>query len=263
MRPLLLAVALISALAVPSAGAAEGLNRVVVPHGQPVQIAFADDLTGSASSFGTSIANAIRMAVEAHPRVHGFPVQINVVDAPCGDAAVDVAAASTIAANAQNVGVLGQLCSSGFDQALPIYESAGLVTISGSATGPSLPSFGPTVFNRTVVSDTCCPYVDASDPWAAEVAALPGDLAWQQSYTSEFGAPPTEFADLYYDAAGLLLRNLQRVAKVDDQALVVDKAALALAIRGTTNYEGVSCRITLDPATGNRVNDPAALARCG
>jgi hypothetical protein len=144
-----------------------------VPRGQPVQIAFADDLTGPASGFGASLANAVQMAVEAHPAVRGFPIQINLVDAPSGDPAADVAAATSIVANSQNVGVLGQLCSTGFDQALPIYQSADIVTITGSATDPALPSFGPTVFDRTAVNDSCCPFVDEFDPWYATVLTLP------------------------------------------------------------------------------------------
>lgn len=91
---------------------------------------------------------------------------------------------------------------------------------------------------------------------------LPTDLAWQQRSTVEFGAPPSSFADLYYDAAGLLIRKLEKVARVEQHSLVVDRTALARAVRGTANYQDVSCGITLDPATGNRVNDPAALSDC-
>jgi len=43
---------------------------------------------------------------------------------------------------------------------------------------------------------------------------------------------------------------------------VIDRAALANAVRNTTNYQGVSCTITIDPTTGNRINDQAALAHC-
>jgi ABC-type branched-subunit amino acid transport system substrate-binding protein len=265
MKRLLLAAAVTTALAVPSAAAADTsqATQVVVPRGQPVQIAFADDLTGPASGFGASLANAVQMAVEAHPAIRGFPIQINLVDAPCGDPTADVAAATSIVANSQNVGVLGQLCSTGFDQALPLYQSADLVTITGSATDPALPSFGPTVFDRTAVNDSCCPFVDEFDPWYAAVVTLPSDLAWQQAYSAEFGTAPTAFADLYYDAAGLLIRNLQNVSSIDSTGnLVVDRTALAQAVRSTTKYQGVSCTITLDPATGNRLNDPTALSRC-
>jgi ABC-type branched-subunit amino acid transport system substrate-binding protein len=262
---MLLAVAVTTALAAPATAAADSsqATQVVVPRGQPVQIAFADDLTGAASGFGISVANAVQMAVEVHPAIRGFPIQINLVDAPCHDPAADVAAATSIVANSQNVGVLGQLCSFGFDQALPIYQSADLVTISGSATDPALPSFGPTVFNRVAVSDACCPFVDQFSPWYSIISGLPSDLAWQQAYDLRFGTAPTAFADLYYDAAGLLIRNLQNTSSIGGSGdLIVDRTALARAVRGTARYQGVSCTITLDPATGNRLNDPTTLSRC-
>src|SRR5262245_21131673 len=113
MKRLFLAVAAITTLAIPATAAADTspAPQVVVPRGQPVQIAFADDLTGSASGFATSLANAVAMAVDAHPAIRGFPIQINLVDAPCGDPTADLAAATSIVSNSQNVGVLGQLCS--------------------------------------------------------------------------------------------------------------------------------------------------------
>jgi len=265
MKRLFLAVAAITTLAIPATAAADTspAAQVVVPRGQPVQIAFADDLTGSVSGFATSLANAVAMAVDAHPAIRGFPIQINLVDAPCGDPAADLAAATSIVSNSQNVGVLGQLCSVGFDQALPVYESAGIVTISASATDPALPSFAPSVFNRLAVSDACCPFVDQFSPWYATVTALPSDLAWQQAYSLRFGTAPTAFADLYYDAAGLLIRTIQNVSRIGGGGdLIIDRTALAQAVRGTMKYQGVSCTITLDRTTGNRLDDPTALSRC-
>lgn len=106
----------------------------------------------------------MRCGLPSHPNIHGDPIRIDLVEAPCFEPDADLAAATSILANGQNVGVLGQLSSSGFDQVLRLYESAGVVTISGSATDPSLPSFGPTVFNRTAVNDDCCPSSTISIP---------------------------------------------------------------------------------------------------
>jgi len=233
-------------------------TQVAVPRGQSIQIALANDPSGPGSPFAAGIAHAVQMAIDAHPAIRGFPIQVKTVGAPCGDPAGDVAAAHAIAADLQNVGVLGQVCSGGFDQSLPIYEAAKLVTISGSATSDALPSFGPTVFDRTAVDDSA-----GFDTWYATVSQLPSDLAWRQAYTLRFGSAPTDFADLYYDAAGLLIRSIENVATIDHGSLVVNRAALAQTVRGTTDYRGVTCTVTLDPATGNRVDDPAALAACG
>ena len=69
-----------------SAGAATAdPGTIVVPHGQPVQIAFVNDLTGVVSAFAPSLSNAVRMAVGLHPTVRGFRIQINSYDNGCGD----------------------------------------------------------------------------------------------------------------------------------------------------------------------------------
>jgi hypothetical protein len=37
---------------------------------------------------------------------------------------------------------------------------------------------------------------------------------------------------------------------------------VARAVRTTAAYPGVTCTVTLDPATGNRIDDPNAIANC-
>jgi ABC-type branched-subunit amino acid transport system substrate-binding protein len=194
------------------------------------------------------------MAVESRPNVRGFPVQLDIFDADCFS--TDAAVASAIVANDGIAGVIGHACSAAFAPVLPLYEAAGVVTISGSATAPYLPPFGPTVFNRVVVADD-----EGADAWITRVEALPSVRSWQQDYAREFGEPPITLAEFYYDATLLLLRRIHEVAKLDRGSLVIDRAALAAAVRSTTDFRGVSCSITLKP-NGNRVNDPAALDRC-
>ena len=106
----------------------------------------------------------------------------------CGDGADNTASATAIVSNRQNTAVLGNLCTSGMTSALPIYEAAGLVAISGSASGSALPPLGPIVFNRTtVVSDGPG---DAGDVWASQIASLPSVLEWDQQFEAEFGLAP-------------------------------------------------------------------------
>jgi ABC-type branched-subunit amino acid transport system substrate-binding protein len=261
------AAALIAVAAVFVASAAAGArsaapsstarDAVVVPRGQPVQIAFVG--IGDLPEFTQAFRNAIRMAIEQHPTIRGYAIQINESDATCfsGDvAASNVSAATAVVSNTRNTGVIGHVCSAGFAPALPIYEAADVVTISGSATAAFLPGLGPHVFNRTAVADP------AYDAWYGLVAALPSDLAFHQDYQDEFGVPAPPLTDLYFDAASLLLRNLQHVSRIADGNLVIDRAALASAVRGTAKLQGVTCTISLDPSTGNRVFDPESLARC-
>lgn len=254
---LLAALTVVGLVVTPAASESTGTSTattVVVPHGQPVQIAF----VGSSDfpDFTQSFRNAIQMAVGQHPTIRGFSIKINESDPSCGDAAANVAAANAIVSNPQNAAVIGHICSVGFVPALPIYQKADLVTISGSATDPSLPGLAPNVFNRTAVKDP------AFDAWYAQVKALPSDLLFQQDYQSKFGAAPQDYTDLTFDATSLLLDDLANASKIVNGNLVIDRAALADAVRNTTNYQGVTCTVTLDPSTGNRVDDPASLTQC-
>jgi hypothetical protein len=230
---------------------------VIVPRGQPLQVAFAADTLADPdlAPFSVGFRNAIAMAVRLHPTIRTFPVKINEYETSCSDD--NTASASAIVANRQNVAVLGNICSSGLISALPIYEAGGLVTISGSASSDELPALGPTVFNRTIVSDGA-----GGEAWYAAVKALPADVLWTSVYRLIFRTAPPDLAELYFDAANLLLVRLQQISRVSHGNLVIDRAALAQAIRSTVNFPAVSCALTLDPATGNRVNDAAALARC-
>jgi ABC-type branched-subunit amino acid transport system substrate-binding protein len=250
-----------AALAAPAASAASAANtsdstQVVVQHGGSVQLASALDLTianANGVPYATSIENGIQMAVQAHPDIRGFPIRTTVVSMSCFDQASDVNAAESIVGNPQYVGVIGPLCSPVSQAVLPIFDPADVVTISGSTTFALLPSYGPHVFNSVAVPDGY-PYVDQFDPWYATVKTLPSDMSWGLAYSSEFGSAPLDFADLYYDATSLLIRDLQKTSRIDgSRNLVINRAALAQAVRTTTYYQGVTGPITLDPATGYRV----------
>jgi ABC-type branched-subunit amino acid transport system substrate-binding protein len=267
MQRLLMVTALICTALVASGGAAAGTSihmarsQVVVPHGKAVQLVVAVDDTGFGAFFGPSVREAVQMAIERHPKIRGFPIQVNAFNAPCDNGsaaslAAGAATANAVVGNAQNVAVLGHACSPEAPAWLPVYESAGVATINGSTTGASLPALGPTVFNGIAVPD---PDFTA---WYATVTALPGDLAWRARFQARFGSPPTDFADLYYDAANVLLAAIRETARIGRHGLVIDRAALAAELRDTRGFPGVTCSITLDPTTGYRVNDPAALARC-
>jgi ABC-type branched-subunit amino acid transport system substrate-binding protein len=232
--------------------------QIEVPRGNRLQIAFVG--ASDFPEFTESFRHAIQMAIEAHPTIRGFPVRINEYDPPCfsgPDArATNAAVAMRIVAHSQNAGVLGHLCSNSFASALPIYEGAGVVTISGSATDAGLAALGPTVFNRTIVTEP------AYASWYELVKQLPSEVVFRQEFEAEVGTLPLEFTDLYYDAATLLLQRLEETSRLSRRgSLVIDRAALARAVRSTASFRGVSCTIAFD-ASGNRVDDRDALARC-
>jgi ABC-type branched-subunit amino acid transport system substrate-binding protein len=276
LRFTLIAAVVLAVLAAATLGATPAsatANVVTIPRGQPVQLAAVLDLTGTVGSqFGPGILNAIEFAVEQHPAVRGFPIQVNDgYDVPCASSTVDVVtanlqAAQDVVANGQNVAVIGHMCSFAFSNgcaasgtALATYQQAGIVAINGSATAGCLPSVGTTVFDRTAIPDDLSTSFDA---WYGLIQATPRNMQWQLAYMNRFGVPPTAFADLYYDATSILIAAIQSASYLSDHALVVDRAALAQAVRHTVNYQGVTCATTIDPATGNRVLDLAAIARC-
>jgi ABC-type branched-subunit amino acid transport system substrate-binding protein len=201
------------------------------------------------------------MAVDRNPSIRGFQVRLVDLDPPCAfdDAATEAnaAVARAVVADRQNVGVIGHTCSAPFVSALTIYETAGVVTINGSATGVALPELAPTTFNRAVVNDD-----EDFESWYARVQSTPVNVAWRLAYEARFGSQPEDFADLYFDAATILLQRLEHVSHLDRGRLVIDRSELARAIRATRGFPGVTCSVRLDPATGNRVNDPEALEQC-
>jgi hypothetical protein len=238
---------------------------VVLSHGQSVELPLVVD-PSELSDISTSVGNAVQMAVQLTPAIKGFPVQVVDYGAPCfsdDSVAANAAVASTVVSDPHSVAVIGHLCSGGFSglansdalpcespvfpNALSIYESAGVPTINGSTTGDCLPSVGPSMFNRTAVADP------NFDSWYSQVTALPSDVRWRATYTKEFGSPPTDFADLYFDAARILLSRIAQVAHVQHGSLVIDRAVLAATVRATTGFPGVTGSITIDPATGNRL----------
>ena len=230
----------------PAAGSES--DKVIVRPGDRVEIAFTaitkegPDL----AAFSSSFQRAIDLAVAANPTIAGFPVRIVAIETSCGGD--NAAAAHGIVAHRQYVGVLGFVCSAGAPSGLSVLESAGIVSISGSSSADGLPAAAPTTFNRVVARDG-----DGFDAWYGAVMASSVNGAWRAVYQSLYGTPPLFLADLYFDAASLLLAKLDETARVERNRLVVDRSQLAAAVRGTLGFAGVSCAITIDPATGNRV----------
>jgi len=239
-------------------------GQVTVHRSEAVQIAVVLDHSGILAASGSSARNAVRMAVERQPSIKGFVVQLNDFDGPCHEPGIAANVAAEVVANSANVAVIGHMCSPDEQAALPVYEQAGLVTVSGSATGPLNPAFGPDVFNSVDVPDDT---PGESDIWYANAQRLPLDVAWRADYAARFGANPEPFADLYFDAATLVLDEIASASNVVNGDLVIDRAALASAVRtaaGTSpqGMHGATCWVNLD-TRGYRVNDPGALDRCG
>ncbi|HHY94959.1 MAG TPA: branched-chain amino acid ABC transporter substrate-binding protein [Firmicutes bacterium] len=128
-----------------------------------VRIGAAGPYTGDLSKIGLDSLNAIRMAVEEANQaggIDGYKIEVVMGD-DAGDAAQATLVAQKFTADPSIVGVIGPMNSNAVNAALPIYDKAGLVIISQSATNPSLTEQGCKVMFRV------CPRDDAQGPAAA------------------------------------------------------------------------------------------------
>ena len=68
-------------------------------------------------------------------------------------------------------------------------------------------------------------------------------------------ANPRQSSPTYYDATVLLIKRLTQTSKIKDNALMINRAALATATRDTKNHCGATGNVAIDPS-GFRTNDP-------
>ncbi len=218
---------------------------VLVPAGDPIQLAFATWMDPVIPY--QDYMDAFDMAVTDYGPIKGFAIKRNDFDAGCDPTAGEMAAKEIIT-NTQNLGVIGPYCSMSTYGLAPVLNSAGMVMISYSTTFPDLSDMGWGIFNRTVVLD---PQFEA---WDVIISSLPSVHTWNDDFNFLYGRPPSQFARYVYDATTLLLTRINEVSLLDiSNNLLVDRSALASAVRNTTAYMGVTGDITLKP-NGDRVN---------
>ncbi len=116
------------------------LGTVTVAAGDAIQIRSLQAISGDVAFLGLPNQRATELAIADYGQIEGFDVEIGTpLDDLC-DSAGGQAAAQTIAADDQVVGVIGTSCSGAAVAAMPILSDAGMVMISPSNTSPSLTS---------------------------------------------------------------------------------------------------------------------------
>ncbi len=116
------------------------LGIVEVEEGAAIQIRSLQSITGDTASFGLPIDRAAVLAVEDYGDIRGFDVDLGAsLDDLCNSEGGQ-AAAQTIVANEDVIGVLGTSCSGAAVAAAPLITNAGMVLISGGNTSPALTS---------------------------------------------------------------------------------------------------------------------------
>ena len=115
-------------------------GAVRVPPGGAVQIRSLNALSGDQAFLGVGNQRGVELAIADYGEVKGFPIDLGSgVDGLCA-ADGGQAAAQTIVADEQVVGVIGPSCSVTATAAAPLIAQAGMVMIAPSNTSPALTS---------------------------------------------------------------------------------------------------------------------------
>ncbi len=136
----------------PDACKADAFGCTTIKAGQTIKIGMGGPMTGDNAAFGLDSAQAARIAVSDAGQFKGFSFELDAQDdggTPEGGAAV----ANKFVSDPQIAAIEGHVFSGATGAGMPIYEKAGLVMLSGSATNPDLTKKGSPVFNRGVFTD--------------------------------------------------------------------------------------------------------------
>ncbi len=137
---LLFAFALVAAACGSSDEAVSDETTVAVGSGEAVQIRSLNAITGDVAFLGVPNQRAVELAIADFGQIEGFDVSMGAgLDDLCS-ADGGQAAAQTIVADLQVVGVIGTSCSGAATSAAPLISAAGLVLFSPSNTSPALTS---------------------------------------------------------------------------------------------------------------------------
>lgn len=117
-----------------------------------VKIGYVGPTTGDYSQFGIDISRGTDLALQKNPDVEGWDIELVVEDTQ-GTPEQGAAVANKLSADEQVVGVVGHTFSGSTEVAIPIYDDAGIVMVSPSATNPTLVEIGSDVFNRVAFTD--------------------------------------------------------------------------------------------------------------
>jgi len=126
-----------TAPAAQSGPVSDPLGVVKVAKGAPITIASWLVIAGSDASLGVDSQRGIELAIADRKQVFGHPIKLIAEDDGCGPEG-GVTAATKIAANKDIVAAIGSSCSSAAKPGAPILWKAGVVTVSPSATDPTL-----------------------------------------------------------------------------------------------------------------------------
>ena len=121
-------------------GGGESLGTVTVTKGDAIQIRSLNSITGDVAYLGIPNQRGVELAIADFGPIHGFDVSMGAgLDEFCSSDGGQ-AAAQTIVADHDVVGVIGTSCSVAATAAAPLITNAGMTMIAPSNTSPLLTS---------------------------------------------------------------------------------------------------------------------------
>jgi branched-chain amino acid transport system substrate-binding protein len=126
----------------PSFECADAIGCIQIAPDDPIKVGVLQVLSGDLANLGLGNLRTIELVLDDRGReILAHSVELQTEDSLCSQEGGSTAAAK-IAADPQNVGILGPTCSGAAASATKVVSEAGLLMISGSSTAPSLTSFG-------------------------------------------------------------------------------------------------------------------------
>ena len=180
------------------------LGEVRVSAGEAIQVRSLNAITGDVAFLGLPMQRGIEMAIDDFGPIQGFDVDMGTgLDDLCS-ADGGQAAAQTITADDQVVGVIGTSCSGAAVAASPLISAANMVMISPSNTSPSLtsdlagtpgeaynPGYYRTAHNDLIQGAAVAQFVHEDQGFTTAAAIHDGDPYTQglaQSFSNSFEA---------------------------------------------------------------------------
>jgi len=234
-----------------------------------LKIAFFGALTGSSANLGINERNGAKLAIDQYNAKHSdCKVTFQQFDSE-GDPAKAPGLARQLVKDPKIIGVVGPGFSGESEAADPIFESAGLPTITPSATRPSLSTNNWKVFHRAVANDS------AQGPAAGYYikSVLKAQKAFVVDDQSAYGAG---LADQVKKVLGTVVVGTDKVGadgKQTDFSATVTKikssGATAVFYGGYYQNAGLirkqltAAGVTATLVAGDGVNDPGYIKTAG
>ncbi|MEV6599532.1 branched-chain amino acid ABC transporter substrate-binding protein [Actinoplanes sp. NPDC051346] len=195
------------------------------------ELAFFGALTGSAANLGVNIEQGFELAVQQYNTKKGSEcIKVQKFDSQ-GEPAIAPGVARSLVANKKILGIVGPPFSGESEAADPIFEEAGIPTITPSATRTSLSSKGWKTFHRAVAND------DSQGPAAASYISdvLKAEKVFVADDQSAYGAGLADVVKAKLGAKVVQTDKTEADGKQTDFSTVVQKV---IASKATAMFYG-------------------------